>query len=56
MSIPDKPLKYHEKDLLDHVIDNVVSQEGELKLTDLNKVVVAAQVHFFDGHLPTESV
>lgn len=44
MSIPDKPAKYYEKNLLDHVIDQVASQKEEPTAADLNKVYVAAQV------------
>lgn len=44
MPIPEKLPKYYEKDLLDHVIDRTVAQEGELTAADLNKAVVAAQV------------
>ncbi len=44
MPAPEKTVKYHEKDLLDHVIDQTIAQENSLTPTDLNKVVVAAQV------------
>lgn len=44
MPIPENSVKYYEKDLLDHVIDSVVEQEGVLTQSDLNKVSVAAQV------------
>lgn len=44
MPIPEKPLKYHEKDLVDHVIDQTVSQKGELTTADLNKAIVVSQV------------
>lgn len=44
MPLPDKTLKYHEKNLLDHVIDQISTQEKEPTAADLNKVVVAAQV------------
>lgn len=44
MPIPDKTLKYHEKNLLDHMIDRVSNQENEPTAADLNNVVVAAQI------------
>lgn len=44
MSIPEKKVLYHEKDLLDIAIDRVLSQDSALTPSDLNKVMVAAQV------------
>jgi len=44
MPIPDKPVKYYEQNLLDHAIDQVVSQKDEPTAADFNKVYVAAQV------------
>lgn len=44
MPIPEKITLYHEKNLLDRVIDNVASQDKALSVSDLNKVSIAAQV------------
>ncbi len=44
MPIPEKVTLYHEKNLLDRVIDNVASQENALSASDLNRVSVAAQI------------
>lgn len=44
MPVPEKTTKYYEKDLLDHVIDQTVSQNKPLSEIDLNRVVVAAQI------------
>ena len=44
MAALEPTLKYHEKNNLDHVIDQVASQENEPTFSDLNKVLVASQV------------
>jgi len=44
MPVPEKITLYHEKDLLDRVIDNVANQDKALSASDFNKVTVAAQV------------
>lgn len=44
MPIPESSLKYHEKNLLDHVIDNVLDQSKSLSQSDFNRVGVAAQL------------
>jgi len=44
MPIPEKVTLYHEKNLLDRVIDNVAGQEQPLSDSDLNRVTVAAQI------------
>lgn len=44
MPIPEKISLYHEKNLLDRVIDNMSSQNNALSSSNLNKVLVAAQI------------
>jgi hypothetical protein len=44
MPIPEKQTQYYEKNLLDHVIDNVASEENPLTASNLNRVGVAAQI------------
>ncbi|BFM15465.1 hypothetical protein R50073_16480 [Maricurvus nonylphenolicus] len=44
MPVPEKPVKYHEKNLLDHVIDQTTSQKEELTAADCNRIATAAQV------------
>ena len=44
MPVPEKVVHYHEKSLLDRVIDEVANKEGLLTQADLNKVAAAAQV------------
>ena len=44
MSIPDKITLYHEMNMLDRVINNVASKETSLTQSDINKVIVAAQI------------
>jgi hypothetical protein len=44
MAVLEPTLKYHEKNLLDHVIDQVATQKNEPSFSDLHKVVVASQV------------
>lgn len=44
MPIPEKVTLYHEKSLLDRVIDTVANQNETLSTSDLNKVSVAAQI------------
>lgn len=44
MPIPEKTTLYHEKNLLDRVIDNAAAQDKPLSISNLNKVSVAAQI------------
>lgn len=44
MPIPKQPTPHYLKDPLDLVIENTANQTGELTQSDINKVVVAAQV------------
>ena len=44
MAIPEKTVLYHEKNILDRAIDNVLGQNKSLTASDLNQVIVAAQV------------
>jgi hypothetical protein len=44
MPTPEKPTLYAEMNLLDKVIDNVLSQNKEITQSDINRVTVAAQV------------
>ena len=44
MPLPEKILKYHEKTLLDHAIDQVATQKNDPSTVDLAGVAVAAQV------------
>lgn len=44
MSIPDKITFYHEMNMLDRVINNVASKETSLTQSDINKVIVTAQI------------
>lgn len=44
MPTPDKQTLYVEKDLLDRAIDQVASEDSELSISDINRIMVAAQV------------
>ena len=44
MPIPEKHTQYYEKDLLDRVLDNVISNSDPLSASNLNKVATAAQI------------
>jgi hypothetical protein len=44
MPVPDRTLKYHEKDLLDRIIDTMVARQGLLTDADINQVMITAQV------------
>lgn len=44
MSIPERKVLYHEKDLLDRAIEEVTSQSKELTSTDLGRISTAAQI------------
>ena len=44
MPIPEKHIKYYEKDLLEHALDNVAAGDDPLSPANRNKVATAAQV------------
>lgn len=44
MPLPEQPTPHYLKDALDIVIENTASKEGNLTQSDINKVIVAAQI------------